>query len=118
MLHGKDDVITVQWMEIPIAPVWFSALTEAERSKSVEAGSLINLQCEIADQTGQSSRCEDGIKVSQYLGTNIDSEDDKWTLAVMSATSSSSGVYSCKTDDDSDSNDFYVEVKGDILSFF
>ncbi|XP_077947314.1 obscurin isoform X19 [Gasterosteus aculeatus] len=94
-----------------------AALTEAERSKSVEAGSLINLQCEIADQTGQSSRCEDGIKVSQYLGTNIDSEDDKWTLAVMSATSSSSGVYSCKTDDDSDSNDFYVEVKVPPVTF-
>ncbi|XP_037344316.2 obscurin-like protein 1 isoform X6 [Pungitius pungitius] len=94
-----------------------AALTEAERSKSVEAGSLINLQCETADQTGQSSRCEDGIKVSQNLGTNMDSEDDKRTLAMMSATSSSSGVYGCKTNDDSDSNDFYVEVKAPLVTF-
>ncbi|XP_062420905.1 obscurin-like protein 1 isoform X2 [Pungitius pungitius] len=92
-------------------------VAEAERSKSVEAGSLINLQCETADQTGQSSRCEDGIKVSQNLGTNMDSEDDKRTLAMMSATSSSSGVYGCKTNDDSDSNDFYVEVKAPLVTF-
>ncbi|KAM8855619.1 obscurin isoform 11-T11 [Spinachia spinachia] len=94
-----------------------AALTEAERSKSVEAGSLINLQVEIADQAGQSSRCEDGINVSQYLVTNMDSEDDKQTLAMMSATSSNSGVYSCKTNDDSDSNDFYVEVKAPLVTF-
>lgn len=36
---------------------------------------------------------------------------------MTSTTSSYSGVYSCKTDDDSDCNDFYVEVKGDMLSF-
>lgn len=31
---------------------------------------------------------------------------------------SCSGVYSCKTEADSDFNDFYAEVKGDMLSFF
>lgn len=33
------------------------------------------------------------------------------------ATSSCSGVYNCKTDDDSEFNDFCVEVKGDMISF-
>ncbi|XP_031730899.1 titin isoform X2 [Anarrhichthys ocellatus] len=94
-----------------------AAVTEAERSKSVEAGSLINLKCEIADHTGHTSGCEDGIKLSQKLGTNIDSEGNKRTLAMKSATSSSSGVYSCKTNDDSDFNDFYVEVKAPPVTF-
>ncbi|KAM6955927.1 obscurin isoform 5-T5 [Lycodopsis pacificus] len=90
---------------------------EAERSKSVEAGSLINLQCEIADHTGHTSGCEDGIKLSQKLGTNIDSEGIKRTPAMKLATSSSSGAHSCKTNDDSDFNDFYVEVKVPPVTF-
>ncbi|KAM6955923.1 obscurin isoform 1-T1 [Lycodopsis pacificus] len=94
-----------------------AAVTEAERSKSVEAGSLINLQCEIADHTGHTSGCEDGIKLSQKLGTNIDSEGIKRTPAMKLATSSSSGAHSCKTNDDSDFNDFYVEVKVPPVTF-
>ncbi|KAM6955925.1 obscurin isoform 3-T3 [Lycodopsis pacificus] len=92
-------------------------VAEAERSKSVEAGSLINLQCEIADHTGHTSGCEDGIKLSQKLGTNIDSEGIKRTPAMKLATSSSSGAHSCKTNDDSDFNDFYVEVKVPPVTF-
>ena len=54
------------------------------------------------------------------LGINVDSEGNERTLVTKSATSSCSGVYSCKTDDDDDSdfNDYFVEVKGDMLSFF
>ncbi|XP_056280878.1 obscurin-like protein 1 isoform X8 [Pseudoliparis swirei] len=94
-----------------------AAVTEAERSKSVEAGSLISLQREIADHTGQTDKCEDGINLSQKLGTHIESEGNMRTLAVKSDTSSSSGVYSCKTNDDSGFNDFYVEVKAPPVTF-
>lgn len=37
---------------------------------------------------------------------------------MKSATSSCTGVYSLKTDVDSDFDDFSVAVKGDMLSFF
>lgn len=50
----------------------------------------------------------------------MESEGQKTTLVMTSATSSNSEVYSCKTDDDDDDSDFnsiYVEVKGDMLSF-
>ncbi|XP_027136610.1 obscurin-like protein 1 isoform X3 [Larimichthys crocea] len=94
-----------------------AAVPEAERSKSVEAGSLIKLQCEITDPTSQTCWYEDGINLLPKSGINIDSEGNKTTLVMESATSPCSGVYSCKTDDDSDFNDFYVEVKVPPVTF-
>ncbi|XP_035532989.1 obscurin isoform X19 [Morone saxatilis] len=94
-----------------------AAVPEAEWSKSVEAGSPIKLQCEISDPTSQTCWYEDGIKLLPKSEINVDSEDNKGTLVMKSATSSYSGVYSCKTDDDSDFTDFYVEVKAPPVTF-
>ncbi|XP_010790538.1 obscurin-like protein 1 [Notothenia coriiceps] len=93
-----------------------AAVPETERSKSVEAGSPINLQCETSDPTSQTCWCEDGIKLSRKSGINIESEGNNRTL-IKSASSSCSGGYSYKTDDDSDLNDFYEEVKEPPLTF-
>ncbi|XP_034077349.1 obscurin-like protein 1 isoform X3 [Gymnodraco acuticeps] len=103
-----DDVVTFQ--------VDVEAVPETERSKSVEAGSPINLQCETSDPTSQTGWCEDGIKLSRKSGINIESEGNKRTL-IKSASSSCSGGYSYKTDDDSDFNDFYEEVKESPVTF-
>lgn len=112
--HGKSDFCdTVQWTEIPIALVWFLAVPEAERSHCVEAGKPIKLQCEISDSVNQTCWLKDGKKLLPKSGINIDSEGNKMSLAIKSTTSSCSGVYSCKTDDHSEFNDFCVEVKGD-----
>ncbi|GLD61489.1 obscurin-like protein 1 isoform X8, partial [Lates japonicus] len=94
-----------------------AAVPEVERNKSVEADSLIKLQCEISDPASQTCSYEDGIKLLPKSGINIDSEGNKRTLVMKSTTSSYSGVYSCKTDDDSDCNDFYVEVKAPPVTF-
>ncbi|KAL7384852.1 hypothetical protein ABVT39_010152 [Epinephelus coioides] len=96
-----------------------AAVPEAEESKSVEAGSPVRLQYEISDPTSQTCWYEDGIKLSPKSGINIDSEGNNRTLVMKSTTSSCSGVYSCKTDDDDDSdfNDFYVEVKVPPVTF-
>nr|XP_033473862.1 obscurin-like protein 1 isoform X8 [Epinephelus lanceolatus] len=96
-----------------------AAVPEAEESKSVEAGSPVRLQYEISDPTSQTCWYEDGIKHSPKSGINIDSEGNKRTLVMKSTTSSCSGVYSCKTDDDDDSdfNDFCVEVKAPPVTF-
>lgn len=118
MTKSEYYLVTFQWIEIPIAPVWFSAVPEAERSKSFEAGSPVKLQCELSDPTNQTCWYEDGINRLPKSGIDTDSEGNKKTLVMKSPTSSCSGVYSCKTDVDSDFNDFYVEVKGDMLSFF
>ncbi|XP_030284379.1 obscurin-like protein 1 isoform X1 [Sparus aurata] len=96
-----------------------AAVPEAERSESIEAGSPINLQCEISDPTNQTCLYDDGPNLLPELGINIDSEGNKRTLVTKSATSSCSGVYSCKTDDDDDSdfNDYFVEVKAPPVTF-
>ncbi|KAI3355902.1 hypothetical protein L3Q82_004449 [Scortum barcoo] len=99
----NDDAVTFH--------VDVEAVPEAERSKSVEADSPIKLQSEISDPTSQACWYEDGIELLPKSGINIDSEGNKRTLIMMSTTSSCSGMYSCKTDDHSDFNDFYVEVK-------
>ncbi|KAI4805218.1 hypothetical protein KUCAC02_009844 [Chaenocephalus aceratus] len=93
-----------------------AAVPETERSTSVEAGSPINLQCETSDPTSQTCWREDGIKLSRKSGINIESEGNKRTL-IKSASSSCSGGYSYKTDDDSDFNDFYEEVKEPPVTF-
>ncbi|KAM8749665.1 obscurin isoform 3-T4 [Acanthopagrus schlegelii] len=94
-------------------------VAEAERSESIEAGSPINLQCEISDPTNQTCLYDDGTKLLPELGVNVDSEGNERTLVTKSATSSCSGVYSCKTDDDDDSdfNDYFVEVKAPPVTF-
>ncbi|XP_069010923.1 obscurin isoform X9 [Embiotoca jacksoni] len=94
-----------------------AAVPEAERRGSVEAGSPIKPQCEVSDPTIQTCWYEDGVKLSPESRINIDSESDKRTLAMKSATSSCSGVYNCKTDDDSDFNNCCVEVKAPPVTF-
>ncbi|KAK5921290.1 hypothetical protein CgunFtcFv8_025006 [Champsocephalus gunnari] len=93
-----------------------AAVPETERSTSVEAGSPINLQCETSDPTSQTCWREDGIELSRESGINIESEGNKRTL-IKSASSSCSEGYSYKTDDDSDFNDFYEEVKEPPVTF-
>ncbi|XP_065818088.1 obscurin isoform X1 [Labrus bergylta] len=92
-------------------------VAEAERSTSVEAGSLIKPQCEISDPRGQTCLCEDGVKPLPKSEINIISEGIKTTKVEESTMSSCSGVYSCKTDDESEINDFHVEVKAPPVTF-
>ncbi|XP_023140938.2 obscurin-like protein 1 isoform X14 [Amphiprion ocellaris] len=94
-----------------------AAVPEAEENNSVEAGSLTKLQCEISDPAIQTYWYEDGIKLLPESRISISSENNKRTLVMTSATSSCSGVYDCKTDDDSDFDDFFVEVKAPPVTF-
>nr|XP_046260553.1 obscurin-like protein 1 isoform X7 [Scatophagus argus] len=94
-----------------------AAVPETERNESAEAGSPIKLQCESSDPTNQTCWYEDGIKLLPNSGINVDSEDNQRTLVMKSTTSSSSGVYSCKTDDDSYFKNFCEEVKAPLVTF-
>ncbi|XP_025759574.1 obscurin-like protein 1 isoform X6 [Oreochromis niloticus] len=94
-----------------------AAVPEAERSNPLEAGGLIKPQCEISHSPIQTCLNEDGIKLLPESELNVDSESKKRTLVMKSATSSCSGVYNCKTDDDSEFNDFCVEVKAPPVTF-
>ncbi|CAI5656774.1 unnamed protein product [Oreochromis niloticus] len=94
-----------------------AAVPEAERSDPLEAGGLIKPQCEISHSPIQTCLNEDGIKLLPESELNVDSESKKRTLVMKSATSSCSGVYNCKTDDDSEFIDFCVEVKAPPVTF-
>lgn len=100
-------------MEISVAPpVRFSAVPEVEKSKSIEAGRPIVLQCEITDPTAVVQWYKDGEQLLPQLGFYIQSKGTTRTLIIQSAEFSRSGLYSCKTADDI--SEFYVDVKGDM----
>ncbi|XP_039883567.1 obscurin-like protein 1 isoform X13 [Simochromis diagramma] len=94
-----------------------AAVPEAERNDPLEAGGLIKPKCEISHSAIQTCLNEDGIKLLPESELNVDSKSKKRTLVMKPATSSCSGVYNCKTDDDSEFNDFCVEVKAPPVTF-
>ncbi|XP_024244483.1 obscurin-like protein 1 isoform X2 [Oncorhynchus tshawytscha] len=103
-----DDVIRFN-VEVEAPPVRFSALPEAERNKSIEAGCPIVLQCEISDPTAQVYWYKDGTKLLPQSGIEIQSDGITRTLVVQSAEIFYSGLYSCKTK--GDAIKFNVDVK-------
>uniref|UniRef100_A0A674B4R0 Obscurin like cytoskeletal adaptor 1b n=1 Tax=Salmo trutta TaxID=8032 RepID=A0A674B4R0_SALTR len=94
---------------IQAPPVRFSALPEAERNKSIEAGCPIVLQCELSDPTAQVYWYKDGTKLLPQSGIEIQSDGITRTLVVQSAEIFYSGSYSCKTK--GDAIKFNVDVK-------
>ena len=99
-------------MKTPVAPpARFSLLPDSVRSKSVEVGRPIVLQCELSDPTAQVFWYKDGTKLQQQSGLSTQSDGIKRTLIVQSAEFCHSGMYSCKTK--GDAVQFNVDVKGD-----
>ncbi|XP_023192526.1 obscurin-like protein 1 isoform X7 [Xiphophorus maculatus] len=72
-----------------------AAVSEAERSESVEAGNLIRVHGEISDPAVQTCWYEDGIQSS----LEVQSKPDEGALVMESSLSSCSVVYECKADD-------------------
>ncbi|XP_048835445.1 obscurin-like isoform X3 [Brienomyrus brachyistius] len=87
----------------------FTALSETEKNKSIEAGCPIVLQCELSDPTAQVCWYKDGSELHPHSGTDIQSEGSVRTLTVQSAELLHSGLYSCQTKDDS--VQFHVDIK-------
>lgn len=93
----------------------FSAIPEAERRKSNEAGCPITLQCEVSDPTANVLWHKDGTQLSVKSGLAFHSKGSLRTLHIESADLSDSGTYSCATKDDV--IEFHVEIRGDTLIF-
>ena len=94
----------------------FSEIPEVAKSKSVEAGCPIVLQCEVSEPTGQVSWYKDEIQLHPQSGVEIQSEDKMRTLTIQSAELVHTGTYRCETADDTIS--FKVDVKGEFELFF
>lgn len=97
------------------SPVGITILREADRTKSVEVGQPIVLQCELSDPDTQTTWFKDGIRLHEEAGHKLLADGSMRTLAIQAAMLSHAGVYSCKTTDDA--VQFHVDVKGDTSWF-
>ncbi|KAF6738677.1 Obscurin [Oryzias melastigma] len=112
----QDDVIEFQ-VEIKASPspVGITILREADRTKSVEVGQPIVLQCELSDPDTQTTWFKDGIILHEEAGHKLLADGSMRTLAIQAAMLSHAGVYSCKTTDDA--VQFHVDVKAPPQTF-
>ncbi|XP_067459171.1 obscurin isoform X10 [Thunnus thynnus] len=104
----KGDTITFS-VDIKAPPVKFSAIPEEMRTKSIEAGCPLVLQCVVSDPEADVCWYKDEMQLISNSGLEIHSEGNTRTIVVQSAELCHSGVYRCTTLDDT--MDFQVEIK-------
>lgn len=90
----------------------YSPIFDVERTKSLEAGKLLELECEVADSTVPVCWYKDGVKLSSQNDWDIQSTGTVSRVIIPSAELLHSGLYSCETSDDT--FHFPVDVKGDF----
>lgn len=93
----------------------FSTIPEALRTRTIEAGCPIVLQCVVSDPEAHVYWHKDETQLISNSGLEIHSEGNTRTLVVHSAEVSHAGVYRCTTQDDT--MEFQVEIKGDLMLF-
>ncbi|XP_027878728.1 obscurin-like protein 1 isoform X9 [Xiphophorus couchianus] len=109
-----DDVIRFN-VEVEAPPVRFSAIPDAERSKSIQAGGPFVLQCELSDPSAQVYWYKDGSKLHPQTGVDVKAEGLWRKLVVHSAEVAHSGLYCCKTKGDAVT--FSVEITAPPMKF-
>uniref|UniRef100_A0A7N8YG62 Obscurin like cytoskeletal adaptor 1b n=1 Tax=Mastacembelus armatus TaxID=205130 RepID=A0A7N8YG62_9TELE len=116
--EGNTRILVVQSAELcpefPMLaiPVMYSSIFDIERTKSLEAGKALELECEVADSTVPVCWYKDGVKLSPQNGLDIQSNGMLRRLVIPSAELLHSGLYSCETADDT--IHFTVDIKGDF----
>ncbi|XP_026151995.1 obscurin isoform X3 [Mastacembelus armatus] len=108
----QDDTMEFQ-VEIQAIPVMYSSIFDIERTKSLEAGKALELECEVADSTVPVCWYKDGVKLSPQNGLDIQSNGMLRRLVIPSAELLHSGLYSCETADDT--IHFTVDIKAPTL---
>ncbi|XP_035995523.1 obscurin-like protein 1 isoform X19 [Fundulus heteroclitus] len=109
-----DDVIRFN-VEVEAPPVRFTAIPDAERNKTIEAGRPFVLQCELSDPSAQVHWYKDGSKLNPQNGVDVKAEGLARKLVVSSAEAAHSGVYCCKTKGDAIT--FSVEITAPPVTF-
>ncbi|XP_035029706.2 obscurin-like protein 1 isoform X17 [Hippoglossus stenolepis] len=110
----KGDAITFS-VDIKAPPVKFSAIPDDMRTKSIEAGCPVVLQCVVSDPEAHVCWCKDEIQLVSNSAIEIHSEGNTRTIVVQSAELCHSGVYRCATLDDI--VEFHVEIKAPPVTF-
>lgn len=83
------------------------------RTKSVEAGCPLVLQCVVSEPEAQVCWYKEEMQLISNSCLRTHSEGNTRTLVVQCAEESHAGVYRCTTQDDT--VEFQVEIKGDFL---
>lgn len=94
-------------------PVTYSTIFDVERTKSLEAGKLLELKCEVADSTVPVCGYKDAVKLCPQNDWDTQSNGTLKRLIIPSAEVLPSGLYSCETSDDT--IHFTVDMKGDFF---
>ncbi|KAL3970287.1 adhesion G protein-coupled receptor L2 [Sarotherodon galilaeus] len=108
----QDDTVEFQ-VEIKAIPVTYSTIFDVERTKSLEVGKPLELECEVADSTVPVYWYKDGKKLIPQNGWDIQSNGTSRKLIIPSAELLHSGLYSCETSDDT--IHFTVDAKAPTL---
>ncbi|XP_077393661.1 obscurin-like protein 1 isoform X2 [Festucalex cinctus] len=104
----KGDSVTFN-VNIKAPPVKFYPLPEEMRTKSIETGSPIVLQCAVSDPEAHVCWYKDGTPLISSSDLEIQLDGTTRTLVVQAAELHHSGVYRCTTKDDT--VEFQVEIK-------
>lgn len=119
VVYGLKSIVQLRLildLNISLAPpVKFSAIPEEMRTKSIEAGCPIVLQCVVSDPEAHVCWYKDEMQLNSHSGLETISEGNTRTLVVQCAEVCHSGVYRCTTQDDT--MEFQVEIKGDFTLF-
>uniref|UniRef100_A0A7N6ACN1 Obscurin-like protein 1 n=1 Tax=Anabas testudineus TaxID=64144 RepID=A0A7N6ACN1_ANATE len=110
----KGDTITFT-VDIKAPPVKFSTIPEEMRTRLIEAGCPIILQCQVSDPEAHVCWYKDEMQLVSSSALEIHSEGNTRTLVIQSAELCHSGVYRCTTQDHT--VEFQVEIKGDFAFF-
>ncbi|XP_008299427.1 obscurin isoform X6 [Stegastes partitus] len=109
----QDDAVEFQ-VEIKAIPVTYSTIFDVERTKSLEVGKPLELECEVADSTVPVCWYKDGKKLNLQSGWDVQSNGTSRRLIIPSAGLLHSGLYSCETSDDT--VHFTVDIKAPTLA--
>ncbi|XP_028249494.1 obscurin-like protein 1 isoform X7 [Parambassis ranga] len=108
----QDDTVEFQ-VEIKAIPVTYSTDFDVERTKSLEAGKPLELECEVADSTVPVCWYKDGKKLLLQNGWDMQSNGTSRKIIIPSAELMHSGLYSCESPDDT--IHFTVDIKAPTL---
>lgn len=117
-LHCKVYISTAlilfSFPEFPMLaiPVTYSTVFDVERTKSLEEGKPLELECEVDDPTVPVCWYKDGVKLTPQNDWDIHSYGTMRRLIIPAAELSHSGLYICETSDDT--IHFTVDIKGDF----
>ncbi|XP_078795461.1 obscurin-like protein 1 isoform X19 [Oryzias latipes] len=110
----KGDTITFS-VDIKASPLKFSAVPEDMRTKDIEAGCPVVLQCVVSDPGACVYWYKEEMQLTADSGLEMLSDGNARTLIIQSAELHHSGLYRCTTQDDA--IEFQVEIKAPPVTF-